>query len=332
MQEDEIIMEKIIELKNVRKTYKVHYRENDGLWAATKSLVKRNYKTVVALENMNFSVNKGDIHALLGSNGSGKSTTIKIMSGIIYPTEGSVKIMGYVPWVDRIQYVQKIGVVFGQRLQLNWELPAIDTYQLNRKIYKIDKKTYEERIAFLIDSFGLGDFICRPVRNLSLGERMKAELICALIHNPEIIFLDEPTIGMDIISKYNMRSFIKKVNEEFGTTVILTTHDLEDVEKTCNKVTVLSKGSIVFDDTLENLRGYYSKNKIVEIKFSKEMREQKLNGFNCEFIDPYIARMEIEDIRKFNSELNFLYEQYPISDIDITSPGIESVLKSIYEK
>jgi len=325
-------MENIIELENIRKTYKVHYRKYDGLMAATKSFFKREYKTIVAVDNVDFSVKKGDIHALLGANGSGKSTLIKIMSGIIYPTAGNVKIMDYVPWRDRTEYVKKIGVVFGQRLQLNWELPAIDSYQLNRKIYKIDKETYKKRIEFLLDSFKLGDVIYRPVRNLSLGERMKAELVCVLIHNPDLIFLDEPTIGMDIISKENMRTFIKKINEECNTTVILTTHDLADVEKICNKVTVISKGSVVFNNTLENLKSYYSKSKIIQMKFSKQVKPQNINGFNLEFLDPYNARLEVEDIKKFNSELNLFYDTFPIADLDIKSPDIESVLKTIYEQ
>ena len=234
-----------IEVKNLNKTFKVAKKES-GLKGAIKSFIKREYKLIHAVKDVSFSIEKGEIIGYIGPNGAGKSTTIKILSGILTPDSGSVKIGKMIPWKDRKRYVKNIGVVFGQRSQLWWDIPAIDTFDLLKDIYEINDSDYERVKNDLIEKLNLKDIVNIPVRQLSLGQRMRCEIAASLLHEPEILFLDEPTIGLDAISKQLVRDFIKKLNKEKKTTIILTTHDMSDIEALAKRIILIGKGQVLY--------------------------------------------------------------------------------------
>jgi ABC-2 type transport system ATP-binding protein len=219
------------------------------------------------------------IRGLIGPNGAGKSTTIKMLSGILYPTHGEIKVLGYTPWLERETYVKNIGAVFGQKSQLIWELPAIDTFSLNKEIYHIPAKKFTENVEYFKELLNIAKVVKKPVRQLSLGERMKCELVCAMLHEPLLIYLDEPTIGLDIISKDTIRSFIKKANKDKNITFIVTTHDLDDIENLCEEVTIINKGRVVFNDSIDKLKAYFSDKKLIELKLREEVGREKFNNF-----------------------------------------------------
>ncbi|MBW3004058.1 ATP-binding cassette domain-containing protein, partial [Candidatus Woesearchaeota archaeon] len=225
-------MKPIIEVKNLKKVYKTHKREQ-GLANAIKSLIRRKYVVKEALSGVSFSINKAEIVGLIGPNGAGKSTTIKALSGVLYPTSGSVRVMNFTPWKDRETYVRHLGVVFGQKHQLYWDIPALDTFYLYKDLYSLDEKEFKQRLDYMIKYLDVEEVVKKPVRDLSLGERMKCKIIASLIHNPELVFLDEPSIGLDVIAKDKLRDFILGVNKRYGTTFIVTTHDMQDIEKLC---------------------------------------------------------------------------------------------------
>ena len=323
--------EYIIDVEGLKKDFKVHKRDKSGLMSSLKSLFSRDYKLVKAVDNLDLKIPQGEIRGLIGPNGAGKSTTIKILSGILYPTEGNVNVMGYTPWTQREEYVKKIGVVFGQKSQLVWDLPAIDTFALNKQMYSIPHKTFENNINYFKELLNIGDVITKPVRQLSLGERMKCEFVCALLHEPPLVYLDEPTIGLDIISKEAIRSFIKMVNKEKGTTFIVTTHDLSDIEDLCENVSIINNGTIVFNNSIEKLKTYFSDKKIIEIKFSRLIEQSLLEDFKVTSSGPYFANIEIETVNtNLQDEISKIFKQLPVQDININNINIEEVIKHIY--
>lgn len=244
---------KIIEVKNLNKKFKIKEKEK-GLKGSLKSMVKPKYKTINAVNNISFEVEKGEILAFIGPNGAGKSTTIKMLTGILYPTDGEIKVLGLEPSKKRKQLSYKIGTVFGQKEQLWTHLTPYDNFKFFGAIYDIEDKEIEERIKELSTTFELENFINTPVRNLSLGQRIRCEIVAALIHKPEILFLDEPTIGLDPVVKENIRKLIKKMNKELGTTIFLTSHDIGDIEKLCKRVVIINNGKIIMDDSMANLK------------------------------------------------------------------------------
>ncbi|WP_069325716.1 ABC transporter ATP-binding protein, partial [Paenibacillus nuruki] len=250
-------MENIIEVKNVYKQFKISEREK-GLFNSVKSLFTNNYHIKKAVDNISFSIKKGEIVGYIGANGAGKSTTIKMLSGILVPSSGSVLIDGLVPYENRKENAKKIGVVFGQRSQLYWNLPMEETFDLYKKIYKIPENDFIYNVEFYVDLLEMSPFLRTPVRQLSLGQRMRAELVVALLHNPEILYLDEPTIGLDVVVKQKIRKFIKEINKEKDLTVILTTHDMDDIEQICNRIITIHGGEIVYDGSLDQFKNSYS--------------------------------------------------------------------------
>lgn len=257
----------MIEFKNISKTYKVAVRDG-GMKNAMKSLFTRNYKTIHALNDVSFRIAEGEMVGYIGPNGAGKSTTIKIMCGILTPDSGQCVIDGRIPYKERVAHVQQIGVVFGQRSQLWWDVPVIDSFELIKDIYRIDDKTYRRNLNDLTDLLTMGDLLKTPTRNLSLGQRMRCEIVASLLHDPKILFLDEPTIGLDAVSKISIRKFIKQVNEERKTTVVLTTHDMQDIEALTERVILIGKGKILLDGKYNELRKRASSNKTLDIEYS----------------------------------------------------------------
>lgn len=248
----------MIEMDGIYKTFKVHKR-NAGLGNAVKSLFKKEYEIVTALDNISFNINEGEMVGYIGPNGAGKSTTIKIMSGILYPDKGKCIINGKTPWKDRISYVKDIGVVFGQRSQLWWDIPVADSYELIKEIYKIPQKDFKDNLKMMTDLLDIEELMKVPTRQLSLGQRMRCEIVASLLHNPKILFLDEPTIGLDAVSKIAVRDFIKTINKEKKLTVILTTHDTQDIEALTKRIILIGKGKVLLDGELESLKEDFEK-------------------------------------------------------------------------
>jgi ABC-2 type transport system ATP-binding protein len=322
--------EYIIDVVGLTKSFKVMKRD-EGFGAAVKSLFNRKYEIVNGVNGIDLQIAKGEIRGLIGPNGAGKSTTIKILSGILHPESGDVKVMGYTPWLERQKFVKHLGVVFGQKSQLWWDLPAIDTFALNRDMYKISRTRYKELLDYFKEILQIQDVIHKPVRQLSLGERMKCEFVCAMLHEPPLVFLDEPTIGLDIISKENIRKFIKQVNQDLQTTFILTTHDLSDMENLCENVTIINKGIVVYNDTMGNLNRYFSQKKIIDIQFHDAMSKELLDDYTLLAMDDMSATIELDlneqDLRQFVYEL---LGRLPVQDINIRNIPIEEVIKEIY--
>lgn len=246
----------IIEVKNLNKQFKIKEKDK-GIKGSIKSIIKPKYRTINAVNDISFTVEKGEILAFIGPNGAGKSTTIKMLTGILYPTSGEIIVNGINPSEERKKLAYKIGTVFGQKEQLWMHLTPYDNFKFFGAIYDIPKKEVEDTIEELTNTFELSEFINTPVRNLSLGQRIRCEIVASLIHKPEILFLDEPTIGLDPVVKENIRKLIKKMNKELGTTIFLTSHDIGDIEKLCKRVIIVNKGKIIMDDKMNNLKYHY---------------------------------------------------------------------------
>ncbi len=324
-------MQDIIQVKNLKKSFKTFKREA-GLFSAFKSLISRKYKIAHALKGISFEIPKGEILGFIGPNGAGKSTTIKALSGILYPSSGCVKVLNYIPWKDRVKYVKNIGVVFGQKHQLHWDLPPIDTFYLNKELYQIPDRLFKGRLKYMVELLDLKETIKTPVRSLSLGERMKCKLVAALLHNPKIVFLDEPTIGLDAIAKHKLREFVKYVNQKYKTTFIITTHNMDDIEKLCKRIVIINHGTIVYDGPLNKIKKKYVKYKFLDIKFDEKIPRFKFPG--CKVIDKEKYELKIEVNTKKQSVkkvVDYLIKNYPFEDMIISDPPIEEIIQLIYK-
>lgn len=320
-----------IEVKQINKTFKVPVKEK-GKFGALKTFFNRKYKEVKAINNISFSIKKGEIVGYIGPNGAGKSTTIKVLSGILVPDSGSVIIDKKVPWKERKEYVGQIGVVFGQRSQLWWDIPAIDTFNLLKDIYKIPEDKYQKKLNELIDLLNLKDIVNVPVRQLSLGQRMRCEIAASLIHSPKILFLDEPTIGLDAISKKIVRDFIKKLNKKDNVTVILTTHDMADIEALAKRIILIGKGEVLYDGTLKKLKDNYDYLRKITIKTNDKLTLEK-----DYIIEEHKTKDTIEyviDIRKIEISdfIKLISSKISIIDIDIDSGNIDDLIVRLYEE
>ena len=320
-----------IKVDSITKTFKVAKR-NSGLKAALKSFFKREYKEVEAVKNISFEIEKGEIVGYIGPNGAGKSTTIKMLSGILLPTSGTITVNNLDPIKNRKKYVSKIGVVFGQRSQLAFDIPAEDTFDLLKDIYKLDNTEYQETKKNLIKLLGIEEVIKKPVRTLSLGERMRCEIASSLLHKPEILFLDEPTIGLDAISKKIVRDFIKKINKEDKVTVILTTHDMNDIEALAKRIILIGNGEILYDGNIKTLKTKYGSYKNIKIYTKDKINNQKIKGIvkKTKKDDHYnfIIDSNIISISNFLSKLT---KEYSIDDIEIDNESIDEVILKLYE-
>jgi ABC-2 type transport system ATP-binding protein len=322
----------LIQVAHLHKEFRVakHYR---GTWGAVRNLFTSEYRAVRAVDDVSFSIESGELVGYLGPNGAGKSTTIKILTGILVPTGGEVNIAGRVPWNERVDHVRGIGVAFGQRTNLWWDLPVIESLDLLKHVYRVPADRYEQNLAEFREILGLDEFLHTPVRSLSLGQRMRADLAGALLHDPRIIFLDEPTIGLDVVAKEHIRQFVKTINRERGVTVILTTHDLGDVEKLCERVLMIDRGKLLFDGAPGELVRRFGGERELMVDFAEDYANVEVDG----------ARVADRDDRRVTyrfargsisaSELlQRLSAQYRILDLSVQEPRIEDTVRKIYEQ
>ncbi len=321
----------IIEVKKLSKAFKVKTKEK-GFKGSIKSMFKPKYKIVHAVKNINLNIEKGEIIAFIGPNGAGKSTTIKMLTGILYPDSGSIKVMGIDPVKERKKLAYEIGTVFGQKEQLWTHLTPYDNFKFFAAIYDIPNSVAEKKINELIMLFELNDFINTPVRNLSLGQRIRCEIVASLIHEPKVLFLDEPTIGLDPVVKENIRSLIKRMNKEYKTTIFLTSHDVSDIEKLCKRVIIINNGQVVLDDTMENLKYHYLNKKIVEVKMKERVSINDEEGINVLKDKGYNLKVEVDITKRSVTDVIKLLNPDNIIDINISNVPLEEIISSIYKK
>lgn len=323
-------MSNVIEVKNLSKTFKVKVKEK-GFIGSLKSIIKPKYKTIKAVNNISFNVEKGEIIAFIGPNGAGKSTTIKMLTGILYKTQGSISVMGIDPTKKRKKLAYEIGTVFGQKEQLWTHLTPYDNFKFFGAIYDIPEYVVEKKIKEFIEIFELSEFINTPVRNLSLGQRIRCEIVASLIHEPKILFLDEPTIGLDPVVKENIRTLIKRMNKEYKTTIFLTSHDVGDIEKLCKRVIIINKGEVVLDDSMENLKYHYLNKKIIEVKMKEKVNLDDSKGITILKDKGYNLKLEVDTKKTSISEALKKLDSDKIIDINISNVPLESIITNIYK-
>ena len=326
---------KAIEVNQLSKVYEF-YEKQTGLKGSVANLFHREKKYKAAVESMSFEVEQGDIVGFVGLNGAGKTTTMKMLSGILKPTSGTVRVLGHNPFKKEKEYLKKITMVMGSKTQLWWDIPASETFELNRKIFNVDKKKYDDLLEYLVEQLQVKDLINVQVRKLSLGERMKMEFIAALIHSPEVLFLDEPTIGLDIFSQESIRSFLCEYNKKFNTTIILTSHNFDDISELCNKLILVNKGKIIYNNKYDTFLNEYGNERVLGVKFKKYYdKTQFLEKFNQyelavdgEVVTMTIPESEVVSISKTIMEL---YAEY-IEDISIKNLQLTEIIKKVYKE
>lgn len=325
----------MIQVIDLCKEFKKTIRE-EGVFGMFKTLFSRKYTIKNAVNSINFKIDNGEIVGYIGSNGAGKSTSIKMMCGILTPTRGKVLIDGVEPYKKRRQVSKKIGVVFGQKTQLWWDIPLIESFKVLKEVYQINDSDYKERMDFLCQTLGITEFLNQPVRTLSLGQRMRADLAAAWLHNPEILFLDEPTIGLDVLVKEKIRSAIKIMNAKYNTTVILTTHDMKDIENLCSRVIMIEDGEIIYDGSLDNIKHKFGDLRTITISLSEELNIEDLNTFEnkIEYTkeeDKLIAKFDADQI-ELKVVVDYLLHTLRVQDIKISEIGVEDVVKNILKE
>ena len=321
----------IIKVENLQKTFKVKLKEK-GFIGSLKSIIKPKYKYIKAVKNINFEVEKGEIIAFIGPNGAGKSTTIKMLTGILYPDKGQIKVLDINPIKERKKLAYQIGTVFGQKEQLWTHLTPYDNFKFFGSIYDIPENIIEKKIQEFIELFELEEFINTPVRNLSLGQRIRCEIVASLIHEPKVLFLDEPTIGLDPVVKENIRTLIKRMNKEYKTTIFLTSHDVGDIEKLCKRVIIINNGQIVLDDTMENLKYHYLNKKIVEVKMKEKVNLEDEEGITILKDKGYNLKIEVDTQKRSVTDAIKLLNPDNIIDINISNIPLENIISNIYKK
>ncbi|MDQ6674880.1 MAG: ATP-binding cassette domain-containing protein [Chloroflexota bacterium] len=325
-------MSVLIDAQRLEKTFRVAVHR-PGLLGAVGSLVHREYRRVRAVREVSFSIERGEMVGCLGPNGAGKSTTIKMLTSILVPSAGHLEVFGMAPHRRRKQVAQRIGVVFGQRTQLWWDLPLIDSLELLRYIYRVPAERYARNVSRLGDLLELGPFLRTPVRQLSLGQRMRGDLAAALLHDPEIVYLDEPTIGLDVVAKHRVRDFLREINRDQGTTVLLTTHDMSDVEQLCSRVLIIDRGTLLYDGTLDGIRARLGTQRTLVVDLAEDVASQVLvRGATQVRADG--PRRWLEFNRRETSAAELIAEvalRYPLRDLTIEEPDIETIVRRIYE-
>ena len=321
----------IIEVNNLNKIFKIKIKHK-GFKEKMKYLFRNEYKQKCAVNNISFNIEEGESVAFIGPNGAGKSTTIKMLTGILFPTSGEIKVLGYNPSKDRKKLTYEVGSVFGQKEQLWVHLTPYDNFKFFGSIYDIKKEKLEKRIEELSELFQIKSFINQPVKSLSLGQRMKCEMVASLLHNPKVLFFDEPTIGLDPIAKETLRKLIKKINKELKTTILFTSHDVGDIEEVCKRVIIINDGKIVLDDSMKNLKYHYLNKKIVEVKLKKDLKIEEKEGIKVLKHKNSAYEIEVDMDKSSVDELLNLFKADDLLDISISSTPLEEIIKDIYRK
>ncbi|MFZ5817891.1 MAG: ABC transporter ATP-binding protein [Bacillota bacterium] len=327
-------MSAIIEVKGLRKEFKIAKRK-EGAFGAIRSLFSRDYETRLAVNDVSFSIQPGELVGYIGPNGAGKSTTIKMLTGILVPTAGEVRVRGLVPYEKRVENARQIGVVFGQRTQLWWDLPTIESFELLQHIYKIPKAQYDRNMDRFKDLLGLHEFLNTPVRQLSLGQRMRADLAAALLHDPTIVYLDEPTIGLDVVAKEKIRDFIREINRERGVTVILTTHDMQDIEKICARMILIDHGKVIYDGPVAQIKERFGKQRTLVVDLEPNGQEPDLRIEGAELVRQEGSRYWLRFNRELLSASQLIArvsQRYAIRDLTVEEPEIEGIISRIYQE
>lgn len=328
--------ENAIVMKNVSKDFKVLNR-HEGLKGSLKDLFSRDYKIVHAVDDITMSIKQGEIVGYLGPNGAGKSTTIKMMTGVLQPTRGELYVSGNVPYENRSRNAQEIGVVFGQRSQLWWALPLIESFKILKDIYQVNDKDYKDILEFYQSLVDIEPILHKPVRQMSLGQRTLSDILAAFLHNPKIVFLDEPTIGLDVSMKAKIRTLIQALNKEKKTTVILTTHDMGDVDALCKRIVIIDKGKMLYDNDIEHLKGFFGSYRTLKIRINKDHDREAENirkmhpDCSISADEDWISILVNEDKIKVVDVLYNLQKSYSITDMQLKEISTEEVIKKIYE-
>lgn len=323
-------MAPVIKVQNLQKKYRIQ-RKKAGFLGSLQSVFAREYENVLAVKNISFTISPGEVVGFIGPNGAGKTTTLKCLSGLLYPDQGSVEVLGFTPFVREKEFLKKISLVMGQKNQLWWDLPALDTFLLNKEIYGVPKDLFEKIVADLSAILEVEKFLNVPVRKLSLGQRMKMELIASLIHSPQVLFLDEPTIGLDIVMQKKIREFLHEYNQKSKATILLTSHYMKDVEELCKRVIVINFGEIVFDGLLSDLVKKYASYKRVKIILAKEINRRIIDKFGFQESYNYPEWILHVDRSELKTKTSLLLKEFPIEDMLIEDPAIEDVIQQVFK-
>jgi len=320
-----------IEVKNLSRTYE-YYRKQQGLLSSLKSLFYREKLYAEAVKNISFSIESGELIGFLGPNGAGKTTTLKMLSGILHPTGGEVKVLGHVPSQREKVYQKQFALVMGQKNQLIQDLPAIETFTVNKEIYEIPDKEFKKNLEELVNLFDIKDILDIQVRKLSLGQRMKCELVAALLHKPKVLFLDEPTIGLDVVAQKNIRDFMKRYNQEKKTTIILTSHYMEDIKELCQRVIIINLGKIIYDGKLDDLIKKYAPHKLLKVVFNGNgIKREEVEKFGeIDEFTPYSCTIKTKRDQAKNAAIALLSSNLPIDDIIIDEVDVDDVIRQIF--
>jgi ABC-2 type transport system ATP-binding protein len=320
----------IIETRDLRKVFRSVKRAGGAL-GALRTLFSREYEERVAVAGVTMSLEAGELVGYIGPNGAGKSTTIKMLTGILVPTSGEVRVEGLVPWERRKENARNIGVVFGQRSQLYWDLPLIESFELLRAIYGIPPERYRRNLDEFIELLEMDEFLKTPVRQLSLGQRMRGDFAAAMLHGPPIVYLDEPTIGLDVVAKAAIRQFIARINAERGTTIILTTHDLADVERLCRRIVLIDNGTLIYDGDIERIKGEYGRFRTLIVRLAEPVASPVLDGAEFAGSDGTTVRFRFDRNRqRADALVRQASERYRVEDVSIEEPDLESIIRRIY--
>lgn len=319
----------VISVRNLNKYFSVVKKE-PGLWGSLKSVFSRQYEEIKAIDGVSFALNEGDLVGFIGPNGAGKTTTLKCLSGLLYPTEGTVSVSGYIPWERKENYLKEISLVMGQKNQLWWDLPPMETFLLNKEIYEIPTVQFKRTLEELVKLLEVEEILKIQVRKLSLGQRMKCELIAALLHTPKVLFLDEPTIGLDVVMQDKIRNFIKEYNHRHQATILMTSHYMGDIKEMCKRIIIINKGKIIFDGELSEIMEKFAPFKILSVIFSKEFDLKKLDEIG-EIIDIEFPKAKIKVSREIsNSAAAELLHHFPVKDLNIEEIPIEEIIRQIF--
>jgi len=321
----------IIEVSRLRKFYSV-FKKEPGLRGSLKSIFKRHYEEVRAVDDISFNIGEGELVGFIGPNGAGKTTTLKCLSGLLYPDSGFVSVLGFQPWKRQPEFQKQFALVMGQKNQLWWDLPPMETFLLNKEIYEVPQEQFKKTLDELVELLKVEDILKIQVRKLSLGQRMKCELIAALIHSPKVLFLDEPTIGLDVVMQKKIRDFIKEYNQRYKATIILTSHYMGDVKELCQRVMIIDKGQLVFDGALEKIIKKYANYKVISVILGEKVGLEKLKEL-CKVKEFAYPKVNFIVGREETSKMTAkILEELPIVDINIEEPPIEEIIRDLFTK